>query len=264
MALKVIAKASEKVKAGSVSARTAPFQLFSLSRCLPTHTLHCSTDRKSALVRHTFAIKHPATYLKHPTTDRPLIPPALDPYLQPLSPAIQTAARFSAQFKTSCSPRVIRLPPCMSNMSPSAFLTKFSPEISVLIYGHVFGLSEHITPSTKSRPAPTGDHKLQLKAALATTYAPVETSILAANKLIFKEASDVLYDNRTVGGNIDELASLLRNTTFTTLVQHVQVEDAANGYKDAAFIPTLLSIQQLPRIRSTVILSDGFGLTEGD
>lgn len=107
MALKVIAKALGTVKGGSVSAKTAPFKLFSRSHCVPTHTLHCSTDSKSVHVIHTFALKHPATYLKHRTTDGPLIPPAHiripNPYLLPANSRTLSSA-FQDQLFASRHP----------------------------------------------------------------------------------------------------------------------------------------------------------------
>lgn len=148
--------------------------------------------------------------------------------------------------------------------SPSGFLARLKPEIRLFIYEHVFGDSEVITQVKHQSCRPTPPTELHAAdAAGPSTSKEVHTSILTANKLIFPEAIDVLYDKKIVRGTVAELLHLLStNKDFGALVRHVEVADCIHGYKNASFYTLLENLPNLPRTPSCTILSDCLGWLE--
>jgi hypothetical protein len=99
-------------------------------------------------------------------------------------------------------------------MSPPSFLKKLAPELRVFVYDHVFGPSKAIKPENNTsslgidnqRAVPLGREQIRLTS--------VECSILATNKLIFWEAIQVLYHNKTVRATFPELKKSLQHKDF--------------------------------------------------
>lgn len=85
---------------------------------------------------------------------------------------------------------------------------------------------------------------------------------------MFREASPVLYEGRTVRGSVHQLEILLYNGTFRSCVEkievEVEIEDCTRVDRTRAFIPMLRRLQALPRNRSTIILSDCLGMIESN
>ena len=144
-------------------------------------------------------------------------------------------------------------------MSPPSFLDKLAPELRVAIYGHLFGSSRVIKPSDSTASLGIDNEILALSAEEEIKHATLETGILATNKIIHKEATQVLYHNRTFRATFPELERLLRHDNFVANAEFVEVADCANtrGHADLSNCSNILKrLQQLPRIRSITILSD--------
>jgi hypothetical protein len=144
-------------------------------------------------------------------------------------------------------------------MSPPAFLDKPAPELRVAIYGHVLGSSKAIKPSDSTASLGIDNEILALSAEEEIKHTSVDVCILATNKLIYKEACQVLYHNRTFRATFPELEQLLHNKDFVANVEFVEVADCANTRKHADLsncADVLKRLQRLPRIRSVIILSD--------
>jgi hypothetical protein len=150
--------------------------------------------------------------------------------------------------------------------SPS--LDRFSPEIRAIIYGHVFGLIEAITPTAWLKKTPCDDSDaeegysyslLQFRNEdLSLLDRPIETNILTANKQIYLEAIQVLYSTRIVRGSVSRMQDLFasQNTGFWTYAKRVEITRCDERSHVKKILPMLHKLQDLPRIRSTVILSD--------
>lgn len=125
-------------------------------------------------------------------------------------------------------------------MSSSTFLDNFSPEIRTIIYGHVFGPSEIVTPYRD------------------LGHSEVHSSILATNKLVYDEAIEVLYSRKTVRCAIDQLYNLFDDSAFKRLARRVQIDDSLHQYAKSSpvLLKALKHLRSLPRLRSAAILSD--------
>lgn len=151
-------------------------------------------------------------------------------------------------------------------------MASFSPfiglpaEVRVKIYDRIFGASEVITPVKGGNTTLNGYCLLQPGATAFSTKPRLHTAILRASKLIYKESLDVLYKNRTVRGNIEQVRDLLCNKTFRDHVGRIEIEaevdDCTKEPRIRTFAPTLLQLQALPRNPSIVILSDRLGLID--
>ena len=150
--------------------------------------------------------------------------------------------------------------------SPS--LDRFSPEIRAIIYGHVFGPSEAITPTAWLKQVYSDDTDaeecscygaLQFRDEdLSLLERPIETNILTANKQIYLEAIQVLYSTRIVRGSVSRMQDLFasQNTGFWTYAKRVEITRCDERSHAKKILPLLHKLEDLPRIRSTVILSD--------
>jgi hypothetical protein len=144
-------------------------------------------------------------------------------------------------------------------MSLPSFLGKLAPELRVKIYGHVLGSSKAIKPSNSTASVGIDNDVFALSAQEEPKHTIIEVSVLATNKLIHKEATHVLYHNKTFRATFPELKRLLRNKKFVANVESIEVADCANtqGHSDLNGCSRVLKrLQQLPRVRSVVILSD--------
>jgi hypothetical protein len=150
----------------------------------------------------------------------------------------------------------------------SPFLDKFSPEIRAIIYGHVFGPGEAVTPTAWLKYFDDSDDDwcgntgaLQFRDEdLSLSDRPIETNILAANKQIYLEAIQVLYSTQIVRGSVSRMQDLFesQNAGFWTYAKRVEITRCDDQDHVKRILPTLHKLQNLPRIRSTVILSDCF------
>lgn len=125
-----------------------------------------------------------------------------------------------------------------------------------MVYDEIFGPTKAIIPICDDRGEIIGDELLQ---PALYTKAPVQTSILATNKRIFKEAVDILYRHRTVRGYQMQLVRLLHNNSFKELVEDIEIViDACYGpfSNPGSAQVFLLQLQALARIPSITILSD--------
>ena len=144
-------------------------------------------------------------------------------------------------------------------MSLPSFIDKLAPELRVAIYGHVLGSSQAIKPKNSTASLGIDNKVLALSAQEELKHSAVEASILATNKLIYKEAVQVLYHNRTFRATFPELERLLQHKDFVANVEFIEVADCVNaaGRCDPGICSRILKrLQQLPRIRSIVMLSD--------
>lgn len=144
-------------------------------------------------------------------------------------------------------------------MSLPSFLDKLAPELRVAIYGHVFGSSKVIKSSDSTASLGIDNDILALSAQGESEHAIIDACVLASNKLIYKEATHVLYHNKTFRATFPELERLLQHKNFVANVEYIEVADCANsqGHSDLRNCQrTLKRLQQLSRIRSIVILSD--------
>jgi hypothetical protein len=148
-------------------------------------------------------------------------------------------------------------------MSSPLFDT-FSPEIRAIIYGHVFGPSGAITPTTRlkrklSHPEEFCDYSvLQFRAEdFSLLERLIETNILTANKQIYLEAIQVLYSTRIVRGSVSRIQDLFasQNAGFLTYAKRVEITRCDERHHVEKILPTLCKLQDLPRIRSVIILS---------
>jgi hypothetical protein len=140
-------------------------------------------------------------------------------------------------------------------MSPPSFLDKLAPELRVQIYGHIFGTSNTIKPSDSTASLGIDKSELNPAAHIANPQMPLESSILATNKLIFREAIQVLYHNRVIRVTLIDLKHLLQDKDFVANVENVEIADCVNGMKSVNLSGILNKLQELPRIGSIVILS---------
>lgn len=147
----------------------------------------------------------------------------------------------------------------------SPFLDKFSPEVRAIIYGHVFGHGRAITPTTwlkklLSQPEEYWDRSaIQFRDGdFSLLKRKIETNILAVNKQIFSEAIQVLYGNRSVRGPVARMQGLFtsQNVGFRDHARRVEIARCDEQHHDENLLPTLHKLQDLPQIRSIVILSD--------
>jgi hypothetical protein len=143
-----------------------------------------------------------------------------------------------------------------NTMSPPSFLDKLAPELRVQIYGHIFGTSNTIKPSDSTASLGVDKSELNPAALIANPHTPLESSILATNKLIFREAVQVLYHNRVIRATLIDLKQLLQDKDFVANVESVEITDCWNGVKSVSCSGILDNLHELPRIRSIVILSD--------
>ena len=144
-------------------------------------------------------------------------------------------------------------------MSLPSLLSKLAPELRVAIYGHVLGSSKAIKLSNSTASLGIDNDVLALPAQEEPKHTIIEVCMLATNKLIHKEATHVLYHNKTFRATFTELERLLQNKNFVANVESIEVADCANtqGHSDLSGCSRILKmLQQLPRIRSVVILSD--------
>lgn len=146
-------------------------------------------------------------------------------------------------------------------MSPPSFLDTLAPELRVAIYGYVLGSSNSIKPSNSTASLGIDNNILALSAQEEHTHTHtiIETCILATNKLVHKEATQVLYHNKTFRATFPELDKLLQYNDFVANVEFIEVADCANtqGRSNLSGCSRILKrLQQLPRIRSVVMLSD--------
>jgi hypothetical protein len=152
----------------------------------------------------------------------------------------------------------------------SPFLDKFSPEIRAIIYGHVFGPGEAITPTAWLKQMYCDDSDddwcdnpgaLQFRDEdYSLSDRLIETNILAANKQIYLEAIQVLYSTQIVRGSVSRMQDLFesQNAGFWTYAKHVEITRCDDQDHVKRILPALHKLQNLPGIRSTVILSDCF------
>jgi len=114
----------------------------------------------------------------------------------------------------------------------SPLLDAFSPEICAIVYGHMFGQGEAITPITwlrklRSQPEESWDRSaMQLKDEDSSLFECLtETNILTVNKQVYAEAIQVLYGIRIVRGSIARMQDLFtsHNVGFRTHVRHVEI-----------------------------------------
>jgi hypothetical protein len=147
-------------------------------------------------------------------------------------------------------------------MSPPSFLDRLAPELRIQIYGHIFGASDTIKPSDSTASLGIDKSELNPAAHVANPHTPLESSILATNKLIFREAIQVLYHNRTIRATLIDLKQLLQDKNFVANVENVEIADCKNGIKSVNLSGILDKLQELPRIGSIVILSDCLGLVK--
>jgi hypothetical protein len=168
----------------------------------------------------------------------------------------QTTTRAITHHKHEHCPRI--------HIMSSPLFDTFSPEIRAIIYGHVFGPSGAITPTTRlkrklSHPEEFCDYSvLQLRAEdFSRLERPIETKILTANKQIYLEAIQVLYSTRIVRGSVSRIQDLFasQNAGFLTYAKRVEITRCDERYHVEKILPTLRKLQDLPRIRSVVILS---------
>jgi len=144
-------------------------------------------------------------------------------------------------------------------------LDKLSPEVRAIIYGHVFGPTEVITPTgwikQKLSAQHTSRYSDSLKVGdgdLALLDRGIHTNILATNQQIYKEAIEVLYATRAVRGSIARMQELIqsRNDGFWNNVRWVEISKCNEERSYDQFLTTLYKLQLPSRIRSTFILSD--------
>jgi hypothetical protein len=147
-------------------------------------------------------------------------------------------------------------------MSPPSFLDQLAPELRVPIYGHIFGTSNTIKPSDSTASLGVDKSELNPAALIANPHTPLESSILATNTLIFREAVQVLYHNRVIRATLIDLKHLLQDKNFVANVENVEIADCWNGVKSVYCSGILDKLQELPRINSIVILSDCLGLVD--
>ena len=144
-------------------------------------------------------------------------------------------------------------------MSLPPFLGKLAHELRVAIYGHVLGSSKPIKPSNSTASRGIDNDVLALSPQEDPKHTVIEACVLATNKLIHKEATHVLYHNKTFRATFPELERLLQNKIFVANVEFIEIADCGNtqGHSDLSGCSKILKkLQQLPRIRSAVILSD--------
>lgn len=146
-------------------------------------------------------------------------------------------------------------------MAPPSFLDRLAPELRIDIYGHIFGTSDTIKPSSSTASLGINKELYALTGHNAVGHVNLESSILSTNKIIFGEAIQVLYHNRTFRATFTELGRLLKHKDFVANVEKVEVADCVSDYKDCSNV--LKQLQLLPRIRSVVILSDCLAFDEG-
>lgn len=152
----------------------------------------------------------------------------------------------------------------MASFSP---FDRLPAELRVKIHVEILGASKVITPVEGGNTTLNGDCLLQPGTTALSTKPRLHTAILRTNKLIFKESLDVLYSDRTVRINIEQLRNLLCNKNFRDNVERIEIEaevdDCTKEPGISTFAPTLLQLQALPQTPSIVILSDRLGLIEG-
>lgn len=144
-------------------------------------------------------------------------------------------------------------------MSPPYFLDKFAPELRVAIYGYVLGSSKIIKPNDSTATLGIDNEILALTAQAQPKHTTIETCMLATSKLVYKEATQVLYHNKTFRATFPELKTLLQHENFVANVERVEVADCANirGRSDLSECSSILKkLQESPHILSIVILSD--------
>jgi hypothetical protein len=144
-------------------------------------------------------------------------------------------------------------------MSPPAFLDKLAPGLRVCIYDYVFGSSKAIKPKNSTASLGISNRLLATSGRARANEILVDCSILATNKIIFQEATQLLYHNKVIRATFLELQQLLRHAYFSTNVERVEIADCVNydNWGDLEICPDILKmLQRLPRIRSVVMLSD--------
>jgi hypothetical protein len=143
-------------------------------------------------------------------------------------------------------------------MASLGALNNMPPELRILIYQGIFGPTQVITPiKGAAKVKLRGDQLLQPGAKALFKKSRIHTRILGTNKTIYREALHILYQKRTVRGNIRHLYDLLPSRTFRENVKMIEVDDCTEFFLvTCKFGPTLLRLQGLPRNPSIVILSD--------
>lgn len=139
---------------------------------------------------------------------------------------------------------------------PSAFLDKLAPDLRLSIYENVLGTSNAIKPSKSTASLGINTTRWPATEQQIVPDEPLHSSVLATSKLIYCEAIQVLYRKRIVRATIPEFSQLLRQKSFVTNVENVEVADYVDGCHRDNSHEVLRKLQRLPRIRSVVILSD--------
>lgn len=150
---------------------------------------------------------------------------------------------------------------------PCDFLDKLAPELRVSIYKHIFGDSEVIKMRDSTASLGIDNYQISLNDLITVTHVPLETSILATNKLIHREATEILYHNRIIRATIPEFGELLHEKEFVNNAEKVEIADCKNGFARFDSNTVLKHLQNLPRMLSVVILSDclySIGRPDGD
>ena len=147
-------------------------------------------------------------------------------------------------------------------MSSPSFFDKLAPELRVNIYGHIFGPSKVIKPKDSTASLGIDNRTLTLSGREHTQCTPVECFILTTSKLIFQEATQVLYRDKTVRATLSEFEELLQHKDFADNVQRIEIADCANyrEYGKRWYCCTILErLQRLSRVNSVALLSDCLG-----
>lgn len=154
--------------------------------------------------------------------------------------------------------------PQQHNMQ-STFLDKLSPEVRVIIYGHLFGASEAITPTTWitkmiSEQCVSDNEKSQnvTDNHFAVLERGIHTNILATNKQIYTEAIEVLYKHRIVCGSVARMQDLLQphNAGFWNHVRRIQIHDCNEDDSHVKLLETLYKLHDIPRMRWIIVDSE--------
>lgn len=106
------------------------------------------------------------------------------------------------------------------SLASLGILGRLPPEVRNMVYDEIFGPSKVITPMLDDRGKMMGDELLQ---PALYTKAPIQTSILATNKWICKEALDTLYRHTTVRGYQMQLVRLLHSKIFRDVVENIEI-----------------------------------------
>lgn len=126
----------------------------------------------------------------------------------------------------------------------------------MFIYKHIFGDSEAIKKRNSTASLGIDNHQLSLNDHITVIHVPLETSVLATNKLIHREAIEVLYHNRTIRATIPEFGLMIQKQDFVDHAEKVEIADCKNGFEMFSSSIILQYIQTLPQMVSIVILSD--------